>query len=161
MTNSINKNHFRIISPVLIAILITVSGCGNSVSVKESEELTLQQTLNRLIYAAKGKDKANMQIYIASDSVLDTDGFLEKSTNTEELIRRIKIRALTEVLLTRIEKYTVETVRDIDKNKRVLDIVAIMKNPQGPTEQTKMGFCFIRQDGKWKLTEIIWSKRTD
>ncbi len=143
------------VSTVLIMFFLIVAGCGDSDSSEGEKGLTLQQTLDKLINAAKKDNEAIMNAYIARDSMLDTDSFIEtkESTNTDELINRIKLRALTETLLIRIENYTIINDQEIGEDVREIDIEANVKNPNGSIEQTKIGFRFIRQNSIWKLTD--------
>ncbi len=116
-----------------------------------------QETLDKLMAAAKAGDQVGLEALLAKGSILDTNGFLEtkESLNTQELTRRIKLRALVEAVLARMEAYTVENEKEVDVDSRILSVMATIGNPQGPSEKFKCRFLFLRQGGMWKLAEWL------
>ena len=135
----------------VMLIFITNAGCSKL----NSSDSTPQLTLKRAIEAVKANNKDLLGDCIARDSELDVEGFLKakESTNTEELLRRIKLRALTEALLGQIEHYSVTAEKEIKENSKELSVEAKMKNSPDSAQKEKIVFRFTRQDGEWKLTD--------
>ena len=150
------EKSWRISIGFVLAMLITITWCDQSnLLACEADGSKPQRTLDSLIADAKANNSAAMDACIASNSVLDLKGFLEtkESTNTKESTRRIKLRALTQALLGRIENYSVEAEKDIKVNTKELHVAASVMNPQGPAQQVKILFMFARQRDKWKLAD--------
>lgn len=136
--------------------LAMLAGCDKPKPPRgEADGPELKQVLDKLIAAAKARDETGLEACFAKGSVLDLKGFQEtkESTNTDELIRRIKLSALTQVLLAKIEDYSIEAENEIKPNVKELDVDCNMLNRQGRAEQGRVRFKFARQSGKWKLSD--------
>ena len=123
-------------------LLLAANSCGR-------KDFVASKEIDELVNTARSD---NSKVQYASVGPM---AIPEEMTDTEEMIRRLKLRALFDINLKAISlcTNTIQEVNAVVTNEEY-KVTVLVKPPSDPTSPgTRMSFWFVYEHGAWKLKD--------